>query len=84
MPVKSSPDSRPIARLGGPPEELAWLAAHGRLHRARVGESMTRDADMQDAMTIVLSGHMVIHVDRGLGPRKVMESSAGDVAGWLP
>ena len=37
-----------------------------------------------EEVVIVLSGHMSIHVDRGLGPRKVMEWGAGEVSGTLP
>ena len=39
---------------------------------------------MWDRLAIVLSGHIAIYVDRGLGPRKVMEWRAGDVTGLLP
>ena len=67
-----------------PREELVWLAAHGELYHTTRGESLTLSAWMWDNLAIVLSGHIAISVDRGLGPRKVMEWGAGDVTGLLP
>jgi signal transduction histidine kinase len=84
-------DSDLVARLAkhrtvgaAPREELVWLAAHGELYRTTRGESLTLSAWMWDNLAIVLSGHIAISVDRGLGPRKVMEWGAGDVTGLLP
>jgi signal transduction histidine kinase len=67
-----------------PRRELEWLAAHGHTERIELGEFVTRRHDLTDKMGVVLSGHIVIHVDRGLGPRKVMEWGAGDITGLLP
>jgi signal transduction histidine kinase len=67
-----------------PRAELEWLAAHGTLHVARLGESLVHDSDVINKLVVVLSGQIAIHVDRGLGPHKVMEWRAGDVAGYLP
>jgi signal transduction histidine kinase len=36
------------------------------------------------SLVVVLSGHLSIRVDRGSGPRRVMEWRAGDVTGLLP
>jgi CRP-like cAMP-binding protein len=76
-----------VARLAGhrtlgvaPREELAWLAAHGHLRHIERGEFVSRKTDPLDSLVIVLSGHFAIHVDRGAGPRKVMEWGAGDVS----
>ena len=84
-------DSNLVARLAqhrtvgaAPREELVWLAAHGALYHTTRGESLTQTATMWDKLAIVLSGHVAIYVDRGLGPRKVMEWGAGDVTGLLP
>src|SRR4249919_2007484 len=84
-------DSDLVARLAqhrtigaAPREELVWLAAHGALYHTTRGESLTQTASMWDRLAIVLSGHIAIYVDRGLGPRKVMEWGAGDVTGLLP
>src|SRR5262245_3384399 len=35
-------------------------------------------------MHVVLGGHLTIHVDRGAGPRKIMEWRDGDVTGLMP
>ena len=71
--------------LGAAPrEELAWLAANGHLRHIERGEFAARKTDPLDTLVIVLSGNFAIHVDRGTGPRKVMEWAAGDVAGLLP
>ena len=37
-----------------------------------------------EALYVVLSGRFAIHVDRGAGPKKVMEWTGGDVGGLLP
>ena len=55
-----------------PPEEVTWLAEHGSLRYAKLGETITREPDFQEKMIIVLSGHIAISIDRGLGPRKTM------------
>jgi signal transduction histidine kinase len=67
-----------------PREELVWLAAHGQLRHAERGEILTRTVELWDQLVIVLSGHIAIYVDRGLGPHKAMEWGAGDVSGLLP
>jgi signal transduction histidine kinase len=71
-----------------PRAELEWLVAHGRLRRLEPGESFVRKGQRIDETTmgleIILSGHFAIYVDRGTGPRKVMEWQAGDVSGYLP
>ena len=71
--------------LGSAPrEELEWLAAHGTVRTFAEGDVLTKKGDTVDGMFIVLSGHIVIFVDRGGGPEKVMEWKAGDVTGMLP
>ncbi len=71
--------------LGAAPrEELVWMAGHGHLRHIERGEFVTRKSDPLDSLAIVLSGHFAIHVDRGAGPRKVMEWGEGDVSGLLP
>ena len=67
-----------------PREELVWLAAHGDVYHTTRGESLSLSAWMWDNLAIVLSGHIAISVNRGLGPRKVLEWGAGDVTGLLP
>src|SRR3954467_2673941 len=67
-----------------PRTELAWLAAHGTLRRVEPGEILTAKGGPVVGMFIILSGRVVIYVDRGTGPQKLLEWQAGDVSGILP
>jgi signal transduction histidine kinase len=81
-----------IARLSAhrlvgsvPPEEFAWVLAHGESRTYMPGDIITRKAaGSVEGIYFVLSGHMSIHVDRGSGPHKVLEWRAGDTTGLLP
>jgi len=71
--------------LGSAPrEQLEWLAAHGRLERFEVGGVVSKVGEPIPSLYIIFSGHLIIYVDRGSGPRKVFEWGAGDVTGHLP
>ncbi len=71
--------------LGGAPrEQLEWLAAHGKVIRLEPGGVLSPVGEAITHLYVVLSGHSSIRVDRGAGPRKVMEWRAGDVGGLLP
>jgi signal transduction histidine kinase len=71
--------------LGASPQsQIAWIAAHGVLRRMAVGEVLTSKDGPVEGLHIVLSGQLAIYVDRGAGPRKIMEWRAGDVTGVLP
>ncbi|MGD8278018.1 MAG: ATP-binding protein [Gemmatimonadota bacterium] len=67
-----------------PRDELEWLVAHGNLERYEAGALVGGKGARLDRLIIVLEGRMPIHVDRGTGPRWVMEWRAGDVTGRLP
>jgi signal transduction histidine kinase len=67
-----------------PREELTWIATHGTLRRFQVGEVVSRQTEVVDALYILLSGRMSFWINRGAGRRKVMEWYAGDVTGILP
>src|SRR5262249_18777790 len=67
-----------------PLEEVTWIANHGCLRQATTGETITTEPDFSDKMVIVLSGHIAISVDHGLGPRRVREWGQGEVSGFLP
>ena len=71
-----------------PRKELEWLVAHGRLRHLDVGEYFGRKGmlitETDFGLEILLAGHFAIYVDRGAGPRKVMEWQAGDISGALP
>ena len=49
-----------------------------------VGEILTPGGAPVKGLYVVLSGHLSIRVDRGAGPRIVMEWHGGDVTGLLP
>jgi signal transduction histidine kinase len=71
--------------LGGVPRpELDWLVAHGHPLEIPAGGLLTAKDGVVLGMYIVLTGRLSIHVDRGAGPRRVMEWHAGDVTGLLP
>jgi signal transduction histidine kinase len=71
--------------LGSAPRaQLEWLAAHGELRRIPVGESTASENQAITGLWVLLTGHVTIRVDRGAGPRKVMEWTSGDVSGLLP
>ncbi len=71
-----------------PRPELEWLARHGRLRRLEIGEFLARSGQLVEPMDygleILLKGQISVHVDRGAGPRKVMEWQTGDLTGILP
>ena len=67
-----------------PRAELEWLAAHGEVRLIKAGDVITRANLPVTKLYITLSGRFSINVDRGYGPRKVMEWSGGDVGGLLP
>ena len=72
------------AFAGLPPQELEWLVENGRLVRFETGEMASRKGEPVENLYIMLAGHIAIDVDRGAGPRRVMEWRAGQVNGLLP
>ncbi len=70
---------------GVPHAELEWLATHGTVRVLEEGALLTRAGGTPpDGLFIVLSGHIVIHIDRGTGPKLAKEWRAGEVTGMLP
>lgn len=67
-----------------PREQLTWLANVGHERTIEPGEVLTSSAGPVRGLYIVLGGHLSIRVDRGAGPRTVMEWHGGDVTGILP
>ena len=67
-----------------PRQQLEWLAATARLHTLEPGEILTASTGPVKGLFVVLDGHLLIRVDRGAGPRIVMEWQGGDVTGVLP
>ncbi len=71
--------------LGGVPrEELAWLAQNGILHKVDTGGVLERKGRKVEWLHILLTGHIVLFMDRGAGPQKAIEWQAGEVSGILP
>jgi signal transduction histidine kinase len=67
-----------------PPEQVAWVAAHGQPRHLAAGEVLYPKGSKIDRLYLVLSGHLSIHVDRGAGRRKAMEWRGGGVTGLMP
>jgi signal transduction histidine kinase len=69
---------------GVPREQLEWLAAVGTERILEPGDVLTPVGGPVKGLYIVLEGHLLIRVDRGAGPRIVMEWHGGDATGILP
>jgi len=67
-----------------PRKELEWLAAHGRFEVREAGTVIAPKGKPIEMLWIVLSGHTAVRVDRGAGPRRVVDWRMGDVSGMLP
>jgi signal transduction histidine kinase len=67
-----------------PREELSWLASRGVLRQMYPGQVLTAKGTRPEGLFVVLSGSFSMSVDRGAGPRKIMEWREGDVMGLLP
>ncbi|MBL8983374.1 MAG: GHKL domain-containing protein [Gemmatimonadetes bacterium] len=63
--------------------ELDWIVAHGEVRHLPVGPHF-RKGDGVEYMWLVLEGRISVHVDQGLGPRKVMTLATGDMGGTAP
>ena len=72
------------ALAAAPRDELAWLAAHGTLRRLDEGEILSAKGAPVLGMFVVLTGTIVLFVDRGAGRHKLFEWRAGDITGMLP
>ncbi len=67
-----------------PRNELEWLVEHGKLEHLEAGTVLAHKGKRLETLWIILSGRIVVQVDRGTGPRRVTEWHAGDVSGMLP
>jgi signal transduction histidine kinase len=67
-----------------PRAQLEWLADHGEIRHLPPGGVLTPSTGPVEGFYAVLEGHLSIRVDRGAGPKKVMEWHGGDVTGVLP
>ena len=85
------PTANVVDRLAGhktigavPRDELIWLASCGTLRQMHAGQVLTAKGNRPTGLFIVLSGFFTMSVDRGSGPRRIMEWRGGDVMGMLP
>ena len=85
------PDNAILERLiahraigSAPRAELEWVAAHGTLRTLAVGEALLAAGQLSQALAVVLTGRLVITVDRGAGPQILFEFRGGDLGGALP
>jgi CRP-like cAMP-binding protein len=67
-----------------PREELEWLAAHGEIETYDSGTVIVSKGGRADRLYIMLEGCVATRVDRGAGPRRVLDWRAGEVTGRLP
>ena len=67
-----------------PREELEWLAAHGDIQLRSAGVVVAPKGQRIENLLIILSGHISVRVDRGVGPRRVIGWRTGEVTGMLP
>ncbi len=67
-----------------PRDELRWLVENGKFGTCEIGTVIVFKGKPVDHMWILLSGKVVIRVDRGAGPKLVTEWLSGDVTGMLP
>jgi signal transduction histidine kinase len=84
-------DLKLIDRLAGlpnlgeiPSEELKWLVSHGQFEVHDVGTVLGPKDIPLKKLWIIFSGCIAVRVDRGAGPRLVIEWRSGDVSGMLP
>lgn len=64
--------------------ELEWLAAHGSIRNLNTGDALSMKGRPVEGLFIILSGRLVVFVDRADGPDKFIEWREGDVTGLLP
>jgi signal transduction histidine kinase len=68
-----------------PRHELEWLARVGVPETIERGVVLTTTSGgAVRGLFVIFDGHLIIRVDRGAGPRIVMEWRGGDVTGLMP
>jgi signal transduction histidine kinase len=67
-----------------PQEEIEWLVAHGQFEVHKVGTVLGPKGKPLNRLWIILSGCIAVRIDRGIGPRLVIEWRSGEVSGMLP
>jgi len=67
-----------------PREELEWLVEHGTFEVHDAGAVIGPKGEPIDTMWVIVSGLLSVQVDRGVGPRRVIEWTPGELSGLLP
>jgi signal transduction histidine kinase len=67
-----------------PREELDWLVEHGTWEVLDTGAVVAEKGKRIRKLWVIVSGRLGVRVDRGAGPRRVIEWYPGDLAGMLP
>jgi signal transduction histidine kinase len=67
-----------------PRHELEWLVERGNFEQRAAGKVMAPMGKRIETLWIILSGHISVYVDRGVGPRRVIDWRTGEVTGILP
>lgn len=71
--------------LGGSPRsELEWLLAHGEFRSYAAGEIVVAKSELTVEMFVLLTGAVAVHFGYGTGRIHNMETSAGELSGFLP
>src|SRR5262245_4239817 len=67
-----------------PEFERRWVLEHGDFKHEPQGSTAISAGEKADYLWFVLSGTLVIYVDRRVGPRRCTEWKVGAVSGWMP
>jgi signal transduction histidine kinase len=67
-----------------PREELEWLVEHGSYEVFEPGAVIGPKGEPIETLWVIVSGLLSVEVDRGVGPRRVIEWTPGELSGMLP
>ena len=67
-----------------PQKELVWIVENGKFELFKPGKIIGPEGKIAEYLWIILSGIVAIRVDRGIGPKLVMQWHEGEVTGMLP
>lgn len=69
---------------GTPTQELEWLLAHGEFRSYAAGTVIVAKSELPVEMFVLLTGSVAVHFGHGTGRIHNLETSAGELAGFLP
>lgn len=89
--METTVDQSLMARLArhralghAPPNEHAWLVAHGTLQTCEAGDVIMRKGERVESLLVLFEGHIVIRTDRGAGAHTIFAWRGGDIGGAVP